>query len=186
MGQDRDSRLISRIMDGDRSAMADLYTHYVGYLRALCSRYVTDDNDVNDILQTCFVKIFTSIGRFRYRGPGSLKAWMSRITVNESISFLAANRKTGIFKENLMRESDETEDEEPDIEDIPAEILQKMIRGLPDGYRSVFNLYVLEEKSHKEIAGMLGISENTSASQFHRAKKMLAKRIMEYRNSLNR
>lgn len=186
MEQDKNLKLITDIRKGDRSAMSDLYFRYIGYLRALCSRYITDDNDVNDILQSCFIKIFTSIDRFQYRGPGSLKAWMSRIIVNESIRFLSLNKKTDAFKDGLLKESDETDDEDPEVEEIPAEVLQEMIRELPDGYRSVFNLYVLEEKSHREIAEMLGITESTSASQFHRAKKLLATRIKDYRNMANR
>lgn len=185
MTQDKDLRLVTALKKGDRSAMADLYTCYVGYLRALCSRYVTDDSDVDDILQTSFVKIFTSIDRFEYRGPGSLKAWISRIAVNESLRFLSSSRKTEMFKDTLLKESDETDGEDPEVEDIPPEILQQMIRNLPDGYRSVFNLYVLEELSHKEISEMLGITESTSASQFHRAKKLLARQIKDYRNSKN-
>lgn len=165
--------------------MSDLYLRYVGYLTALCSRYVKDIDDVRDILQGCFVKIFTSAGRFQYRGPGSLKAWMSRIVVNESIKFLNGTRKAELFKEDVLRDSDQT-DEEPEIDDVPADVIQGMIRELPDGYRSVFNLYVLQEKSHKEIAGMLGITESTSASQFHRAKNLLAKKIKEYKNRQNR
>ena len=185
MEQDRDLQLINSINDGDRSAAADLYHRYIGFLTALCSRYVLDRNDVRDILQTSFVKILSSISRFQYRGPGSLKAWMSRIVVNESLKFLQASRKSGDFKEEFMKDSSET-GEEPEVDDIPAGELQRMIRELPDGYRSVFNLYVFEELSHKEIASMLGITESTSASQFHRARNMLARKIKEYRNNLNR
>ena len=71
--------------------------------------------------------------------------------------------------------------EEPDTDNLSADVIQGMIRELPDGYRTVFNLYVFEEKSHKEIAAMLGITESTSASQFHRAKALLASKIREYR-----
>ncbi|MBO8467941.1 MAG: sigma-70 family RNA polymerase sigma factor [Bacteroidetes bacterium] len=185
MGQDRELQLVTDIRKGDRSAMSDLYRYYIGYLRALCSRYVTDDDDVNDILQSCFIKIFTSMDRFQYRGQGSLKAWISRITVNESLRFLHRNRKDDAFKDSILKEAEESDDADPEVEDIPADVLQQMIRDLPDGYRSVFNLYVLEEKSHREIAEMLGITESTSASQFHRAKKILAARIKEYRKRTN-
>ena len=104
MEQDRDLQLINSINDGDRSAAADLYHRYIGFLTALCSRYVLDRNDVRDILQTSFVKILSSISRFQYRGPGSLKAWMSRIVVNESLKFLQASRKSGDFKEEFMKD----------------------------------------------------------------------------------
>ena len=85
---------------------------------------------------------------------------------------------------DLKIDISETE-EEPQIDDIPANVIQEMIRELPDGYRTVFNLFVFEEMSHKEIAGILGITESTSASQFHRARNMLAKKIKDYRNREN-
>ena len=179
MNGDKDLQLLSNIKKGDRSAMSDLYLCYIGYLRALCSRYIPDDNDVKDILQTCFVKIFTSLDKFQYRGPGSLRAWMSRIAVNESLKFLSSARKTDSFKDGLMKDM-------PEEDGIPANVLQQMIRELPDGYRTVFNLYVLEEKSHKEIASMLGITDSTSASQFHRARNILARKIKEYRKHTDR
>lgn len=182
--QDKDLQLVNSVKNGDRSAMSDLYRRYVGYLTALCSRYILDRNDVKDVLQTSFVKILTSLDRFHYRGSGSLKAWMSRIVINESLKFLQMNKKTGDFKEDFMKESP-VQDEEPEVDDIPANELHRMIRELPDGYRSVFNLFVLEERSHKEIAAMLGITESTSASQFHRAKNLLAKKIKEYRERQN-
>lgn len=185
MEQDKDLQLIEAIHGGDRSAMSDLYRRHIGSLTALCSRYIIDRNDIKDVLQTSFVKILSSLDRFQYRGAGSLKAWMSRIVVNESLKFLHAGKKAGDFKEEFSRDMDQA-DEEPQVDDIPAKELQRMIRELPDGYRSVFNLYVFEEKSHKEIGQMLGITESTSASQFHRARNMLARKIKEYRNSQNR
>lgn len=186
MNGDKDLQLLSNIKKGDRSAMSDLYLCYIGYLRALCSRYIPDDNDVKDILQTCFVKIFTSLDKFQYRGAGSLRAWMSRIAVNESLKFLSSARKTDSFKDGLMKDMPEEDGDEPEIDGIPANVLQQMIRELPDGYRTVFNLYVLEEKSHKEIASMLGITDSTSASQFHRARNILARKIKEYRKHTDR
>ncbi len=159
--------------------MADLYRRYAGYLTAVVSRYVSDRDDVKDILQTSFVKIFTSMDRFEYRGNGSVKAWMTRITVNETLKFLKRDEK--FLSAEVVGIPDSGTDEVPDADGIPAAVIQDMISRLPQGYRTVFNLYVFEEKSHKEIAALLGISEGTSASQFHRAKAMLATKIREYR-----
>jgi RNA polymerase sigma-70 factor (ECF subfamily) len=75
------------------------------------------------------------------------------------------------------------DEEEPNLEEIPQATIMKMIRSLPEGYRTVFNLFVFEDKSHKEIAEILGIAENSSASQFHRAKAMLVQKIKEYKMS---
>lgn len=174
--------LVRKATRGDRSAMADLYSRNIGYLTAVCSRYVSSDDDRNDVLQTSFVKIFSSIGNFEYRGAGSLRAWMTRIVVNEAIRQLKSQaRQEHIEEQNIP---DIAGEDEPETDDIPQEAIQSMIRQLPDGYRTVFNLFVFEEKSHREIAGLLGISESTSASQFHRARSILAKKIQEYRKSI--
>ena len=128
-------------------------------------------DDVRDVLQDCFVKIFTSIHGFEWRGEGSLRGWMVRIVVNESLKFLKRNRQLESLDDGW--DVPDTVEDEPDAEDIPSEALQEMICRLPAGYRAVFNLYVFEKKSHKEIAAMLNIKESTSASQLHRAKAVL-------------
>ena len=179
MTNDRDYHIGQSIRNGDRSAMADLYHRHIGYLAAVCSRYLSSDEDVKDVLQTSFLKILSSLDRFDYRGQGSLRAWMTRITVNETLKSLRGSDRTRRLQDACIRE--DAVDGEPDTEDIPQDVLHKMIRELPDGYRTVFNLYVFEEKSHREIASMLGISEGTSASQFHRAKALLASRIRKWR-----
>ena len=82
----------------------------------------------------------------------------------------------------ISGEEHDLPEEEPDIDAIPSSVIFRLIRDLPDGYRTVFNLYVIEQKSHKEIAAMLNIKESSSASQLHRAKAMLAARIRQYNN----
>lgn len=181
MANDRELQIVHSILEGSRPAMADLYRRHIGYLAAACSRYVSSDEDVKDILQTSFLKIISSLDKFEWRGPGSLRAWMTRITVNESLKFIKENERSRKMVENYVPE--DGPEEEPDTENISAEVLQEMIRQLPVGYRTVFNLYVFEEKSHKEIAAMLGITESTSASQFHRARALLASKIREYRKA---
>lgn len=176
-----EQEIVSRIVKGDISAKKYLYCQYAGYLTGVCSRYITDAEDVKDILQESFLKIFSSINAFEYRGPGSLKGWMTRIVVNESLRLLKS-----VCRFELIPLSDGNEDiaeEEPDIYGIPVSELHSMIRELPIGYRTVLNLFVFEGKSHKEIAGILGIKENTSASQFHRAKNLLAEKIKKYNHS---
>lgn len=162
--------------------MKILYDRHIGYMTAVCSRYVTDPDDVKDILQETFMKIFSSMDGFVWRGPGSLRAWMSRILVNDCLKFL---KKNGRF-DTVPLESSDFSDIEPDVGRIPPDEIQKMIRKLPVGYRTVFNLYVFEEKSHKEISELLGIKESSSASQLHRAKAMLAGWIKEYEKGMDR
>ena len=160
-----EAELLNLVRSGDASGMRAFYERYVGFLTAVCSRYVPDRAAVKDILQEVFVKAFDRIGSFEYRGEGSVKAWMHRIVVNDSLKFLRANGK--------MKYVD-------DLPDVPAAVVAEMIKSLPDGYRTVFNLFVFEKKSHREIAELLGIKEDSSASQFFRARAMLAKKIKEY------
>lgn len=177
-----EQELIADIIAGDTAAMKRLYDCHVGYLTAVASRYIPDEDDLKDVMQDSFVKVFTTVGSFQYRGEGSLRAWMTRIVVNEAINCLKRNRNSGQLS-NAIESEEISEYEEPDMDNVPMDVVYEMIRNLPAGYRSVFNLYVFENRSHKEIAAMLGIKESTSASQFHRAKAMLARQINEYQHT---
>lgn len=176
-----EQELLRLIKRGDTNAMRVLYLRHIGYLKGVCSRYITTDDDIKDILHDSFVKIITSVGCFKPRGEGSLRSWMARIVANESINFLRRNKRFSIVvdEENAMAMEDE---EQPDTDDIPPERLHEMIRQLPEGYRTVLNLYALEGHSHREIATMLGIKESSSASQLHRARGILARKIKEYKS----
>ena len=175
-----EERWLRKALDGDNTATEWIYRKHVRYMSALCSRYITEDEDIKDVLQESFIKIFTSLDSFEYRGEGSLKAWMAKITLNETLKFVRNNSRLPINsiddKDTNIADGDSME-----TEDIPTDVLHQFIRELPDGYRTVFNLYVIDDKSHKEIAQLLGIKENTSASQLHKAKSMLAQKIKHYR-----
>ncbi len=171
-------QLTDDIRRGDTSAFRQLYLLYVKYLSAICSRYITDENDRKDILQEAFLKIWSSIGAFSYRGEGSLKAWMSKITVNLSLKHLRNSGK--LHYEDIDSLKEDIAESEIDAGRVPTDTLMRFIRELPDGYRTVFNLFVVEGLSHKEIAKMLGIKENTSASQLFKAKAMMAEKIRNY------
>lgn len=162
---------------GDSRGQRELYERYSGYLSAVARRYLGDEDTVKDVLQEAFVRIFQKIGTFRYMGEGSLRAWVTRIVVNGALHELRKDRHM-LAVEHLPEPEP---DAEPEFDDIPAAVLQEMIRNLPDGYRTVFNLYVFEQKSHREIASLLGIKEDSSASQLLRAKARLAQEIKEYR-----
>ena len=179
---DIDKQLVESALNNDRSAFKKLYDSYSGVLSTLCYRYIPDNAEAGDVLQESLVKIFTSLDKFQYRGKGSLRAWMSRIVVNNALKHLRDNKKWQNVEltDRVPDVADETEDDS-DFADMPQEVIMDFIRRLPEGYRSVFNLYVFEEKSDKEIAEILDIKESTSASQFHRAKALLAKWIDDYR-----
>lgn len=184
MELNKEQILIDRLLLKEEAAWKELFEVYSGNLTYICSRYIIDRDNVHDVLQNGFIKMFRSIESFQYRGNGSLRAWMSRIVVNESLTFL---KKNSDFK-NCIDDSelpDMTVEEEPDLQHIPEALIMEMIRDLPEGYRTVFNLFVFEEKSHKEIAEIMGIAENSSASQFHRARAALAQKIREYKRLKN-
>lgn len=174
-----EQKLVDRLISKDQSAWKEFYELYSGHLTYVCMRYIKGQDDVRDIMQNSLIKIFNSIKTFEYRGAGSLKAWTTRLLINESLKFLR-DTATIVFPINTEELVDIQEEEDPCLEGILESEILEMIRVLPDGYRMVFNLYVFEKKSHKEIAGLLGIAENSSASQFHRAKKMLMQKIKIY------
>ena len=176
-----EQRLVKRLQEGDKTAAREFYTRYGGSLAGVCVRYIADEEDVKDVIQNALVHIFSHITDFKYRGPGSLEAWVVRIAVNESLKFL----RTKVQYELLQPDYDVIDDSYDDLSvcDIPSDILRKMLNRLPTGYRTVLNLYVFEGKSHQEIARLLGIKKDSSASQLVRAKSMLAQMIRKYNNN---
>lgn len=178
-GTDKEQHIIKLFRRGDASAMDMLYAEYADYLTAVCARYIPDDDELKDVLQESFIKIFSKIGEFNYRGNGSLRAWITRIVINESLLTIRKKKNSPII--NIENEPPDIQDDEPELGNIGEEVLTNMIRQLPDGYRTVFNLFVIEGKSHKEIAKILNIKADSSASQFHKAKKQFAKMIKNYR-----
>ena len=170
-----EAQLLERLRSKDPAASRQFYDRYAGYLTAVCLRYVPDKADTKDILQEAFIRMFERIDNFEFRGEGSLKAWAVRIVVNGALKNLQRKKRLH-FVEDLP---DLPEEEEPDVEKMPPGVIQRMIEALPDGYRTVFNLYVFEHKSHREIADLLGIKEDSSASQFSRARALLARQIKD-------
>lgn len=169
-------QLLDAIQRGERAALRRLYDRYSGYAMAIGLRYIPDCDKARDVLQDSFVKILTSIGRFDYRGEGSLKSWVSRIVANQAIDYIKQHERL-LFTNEVP---DLAIEEEPDVRDIPPDILDSLIGQLPTGYRVVLNLFVFEQLSHREIAQRLSITESASASQFFRAKRMLQRMVREY------
>ena len=178
-----ETELVERCGKGDNLARKQLYERYAGQLMAICVRYTGDREVAQDVLHDGFLNIFRSFSQFTYKGEGSLKAWLTRIMVNEALGYL--RKKASTNQEVIVEElPDVIDGDEDDFEQIPQSVLMQFIKELPDGYRTVFNLYVLEEKGHKEIAEMLGITEHTSSSQLYRAKTLLMKKINDYRKRI--
>ncbi|MCH4156884.1 MAG: sigma-70 family RNA polymerase sigma factor [Muribaculaceae bacterium] len=163
---------------GDNKARKELYEMFGGIMLGLIMRYVTDNEEAKDLLQDGFIQAFDKFGKFTWRGEGSLRAWLSRLFINESLLYLRKNKTMNDYI-TIEQETEEIPDEE-EVSQISETVLMGMIAKLPAGYRTVFNMYVIDGYSHKEIGKALKISESTSASQFLRAKRLLAKEINNY------
>ena len=173
--------LVERIRKDDPRAMSLLYQMYVEELSSVCYRYVPSESDAKDVLQNSFVKIFMSVSTIDYRDEPSFRGWMKKVVVNEALTFLKEKKKL-LFVAQEIDDLEIPDDEEPSTERITADELHQLISELPDGYRTVINLYVFEGYSHKKIAESLGITPSTSASQLYFAKRLLSRKVKELMN----
>lgn len=165
---------------GEDAARRELYTLYAKQMLAVCYRYTGDMDAAHDVLHDGFIRIFT---HFTFRGECSLATWVTRVMVSQSIDYLRRKRRFEhlvVMEEQLPDWADEESAAVEAGDSLTEEVLMELVAQLPDGCRTVFNLYVFEEKSHKEIARLLGIKEHSSTSQFHRAKCLLIQKIKEY------
>lgn len=175
-----EQQIVIGVKNGNRKAMREMYDLLAGSVMSTAMRYLGDSDDCRDVLQEGFLKAFSRIGDFGYRGEGSLKAWVTRIVANEAINLLKRRSRFTLFD---TQDTDIPDEEPPEVNHVPPEVINRMIASLPTGYRIVFNQYVFEHKSHKEIAQSLGIKENSSASQLLRAKRLLARMIHNYQQN---
>ena len=167
------------VAKGDRKATRALYGDTICRMTSVCSRYVTDPDAVNDVLQDSYMSIFTTIDKFQYKGEGSRLAWMTRIVVHKSVDWVKREMRRGAVE--LPGDIPEViDDDTADDCDLSADTIHSIIRQMPAGYRAVFNMYVLDGMSHKQIAAELGIAENSSASQLARAKAWLKNEVKKY------
>ena len=172
--------LAERCRQGDNLARKELYEQYAGRMLGVCLRYAGDRETAQDLMHDGFLKLFDSFDKFTWRGEGSLRAWTERVMVNTVLQYL---RKNDVMSQSAALDDVPETYEEPDasaVDTIPQKVLMQFISELPAGYRTVFNLFVFEDKSHKEIARLLGINEKSSASQLVRAKAALAAKVKEW------
>lgn len=170
-----ESDLIRGCLEGNRRAQQMLYDRFAGKMYAVCLRYTKDEDEAQDVLQDGFIKVFRNLDKFR--GDGSFEGWIRRIFVNTAIEYYrkAVNMKPVTEKEERTLEDADLSA----LDNLHEKEIMKLINELSPGYKTVFNLYVIEGYSHKEIAEMMGISEGTSKSQLARAKAVLQKMIKE-------
>jgi RNA polymerase sigma-70 factor (ECF subfamily) len=172
--------LVKRCKKGNSAAQKELFDRYSGLFMSICCRYVKDTDEAKDVLQEGFVKIFQKMSS--YESTGSFEGWMKRTVVNTCLDHL---RKTKKFEANV--DLDNVSYLEPINEKVTSHLahqdLLNLIQELPDGYRTVFNMYAIEGYAHREIADEMGISENTSKSQYRKAKLQLQEAIKKLEHS---
>ena len=173
-----DETLVKECVSGKAKAQRMLFDRYSAKMLGVAIRYIKDKERAEDVLQDAFIKVFKNLDRFKH--DGSLEGWIRRIVVNTALDQLRKNKKRqgDIELDNSFLEITTNNFTE---ERLQAESLMKLVQALPDGYRTVFNMFAIEGYSHKEIAKKLGITENTSKSQYSRAKTALR----EILNKLN-
>ena len=154
-----------------------MYKMFSPRMFAVCLQYSSSREEAEDNLQDGFIKVLESIGQ--YAGKGSFEGWMKRIFVNTALEKYRKNRPEQTVDE-LPDVADEEEEEGWGGMNIPSEVLFGFVEDLPERYRLVFNLYVMEDLPHKEIAKRLGITEGTSKSNLARAKEILKRKVLEY------
>jgi RNA polymerase sigma-70 factor (ECF subfamily) len=161
---------------GNAAAQKALFDHLADPMMALCCRYLKSREDAEEVLLDGFYKFFSHLKEFRYQGEAALYAWLKRIMINECLMFLRRRHAFSVVAEKT-------------VEDLPLQVeplaglsaaeIFGLIVQLPVGYRTVFNLHVIEGMEHREIAKLLGISEGTSKSQLSKARLLLQKMLMQ-------
>jgi len=167
--------LIKQCKKQDATAQGELYKQYNRILFTICLRYSPNYTEAEDNLQDAFITIFKKIEQ--YKGKGSFEGWIKRVTVNTVLQKYRKQRTFQIVDEGQIEDEAEVEIES---DEIPLDFLLKIVQELPDRYRLVFSMYVMDGYQHKEIAEMLGISDGTSKSNLARARGILKIKVEEY------
>lgn len=175
-----EKKIIKGCIKGDRRSQKQLYEAFYGKMMAVCLRYAKDDDIAQDVCQEAFLKVFNKLEKFEDRG--SLEGWIRRIMVTTSIDYIRKDKNNiaDVEIEKVIEDESNNPLEEQDdsiFDGLSFDVIKDYMQKLTPAYRSVFNLYVIEEYSHKEIASMLGISVGTSKSNLAKAKRNLRSEI---------
>jgi RNA polymerase sigma-70 factor (ECF subfamily) len=165
-----DQQLVKNCLKGKREAQHQLYQQFAEYMLGVCYRYTKSMSDAEDVLQEGFIKVFNHLDQ--YKSNGDLGAWIRRIMVNTAINYLKQMSRYRVeltFNEGSLHP---VSNENPEV-NMSAKELAELIRQLPIGYQTIFNLHAVEGYTHVEIGQMLGIHEGTSRSQYARARGLL-------------
>ncbi len=171
-----ENNLIHLATENNRHAQQHIYTKFAPKMLSVCRQYIKDVHQAEDVMITAFMKVFVNLKNFESKG--SFEGWIRRIMVNESISFIRAQKKVSFLEDEYYKEGSFNNIES----NLSVDDIQNLIDSLPEGYKMIFNLYAIEGYKHKEIAEMLGINEGTSKSQLSHARKMLQDLINKRKN----
>lgn len=185
-----DVQLAKACLDGNDRAQSQLFEKYSGQMMALCLRYGSDYDEAQDMFQDGFIKVFQKI--HMYNGKGPLGAWIRRTIANNALDHLRRNKRTrdnvsqfGIDYK-IVHQDDSVDPFDNEGPRISNDRLTELIQTMPLGYKTVFNMYLIEDYSHKEIAEQLGITESTSKTQYRKAKAFMRKLVEEeFKNTLS-
>jgi RNA polymerase sigma-70 factor (ECF subfamily) len=172
--------LILKCKKQDLKAQGELYKKFSGILFSVCLKYSPNYHEAEDSLQDAFITIFKRIEQFK--GKGSFEGWMKRVTVN---TVLQKYRKQKVFQLTNEEQLEEEVVVEVEVNAVPLDYLLKIVQELPDRYRLVFTMYVLDNYSHKEISELVGISVGTSKSNLARARGILKTKVEEHRREVD-
>lgn len=161
--------VVNRCVAGERSAYSELYGLYSKAMYNVSLRITHNEDDAEDVLQEAFISAFTNITKFK--GDSTFGAWIKRIVINKAINHINKNK---LDTTSVEEEGTDIEEDQPDDDvQYSVEGIRRAVEQLPKGYRLVFSLYLIEGYDHKEIAGILDITESTSKSQYNRSKKKI-------------
>lgn len=172
--------LIKKCQENDRHAQENLYRQYSDTLYGMCLKYAPNATEAEDSLQDAFITIFQRIGQFK--GKGSFEGWLKRIAINTVLQKYRQKRLYDLPNDAVL-EAQQDLALTPIDESLPLTFLLEIIQQLPERYRLVFNLYVLDGYTHKEIAELLNISDGTSKSNLARARQLLQQKINAYKKA---
>lgn len=178
----KEAELLNQAASGDRAAQHRFYKAYAPWMLGICRSYISDLHFAEDVMISALMKVFGSAAQFRHEG--SFEGWLRRITVHECISFLRRKKELR-FLEDLNASQISGESAEEELGDWDAELMQQLIDALPGGYRTVFLMWAVEGYTHREIASILDISENTSKSQLFKARKTLQEGLLKFKKGEN-
>ncbi|MGB4846177.1 MAG: sigma-70 family RNA polymerase sigma factor [Ferruginibacter sp.] len=172
-----EDELIRGCLRDDNSCQKEIFHRFAGRMLGVCNRYARNSADAEDILQDAFIKVFDKIYQFKFEG--SFEGWIRRIVVNTALKKYSLRRYEKEVVGYEINDRNESSMEPSAYAHLTEKELLDLINSLPDGYRLIFNLYVIEGYQHDEIADMLGIQSGTSRSQLVKARNMLQKQILQ-------